>query len=509
MNTEITTLLIVSCLSLYTVAERTSDRGRRWGGDQNNAPSMRTESATATRYAPAPNSSFITPQAPSRTYVAPAPQAPSPQRTYTPSASYRSESPRTRTEPVQAPTRFQSVTREQERTTHETSSRHRSEREEPKVAAEKPTYTPHTTSPQRVSPTSRETYTQRAEQPRKVQITPPRTDRRVTEKSSSPFIFSEKTPSRRERQEEPSRSTLSQAKHPAAPLRPSQQSHSRTYGNDPYRTSYSSHAKEYSRPPMYPQNYNSYYAHHYPSHSKQHYRPATYYSSSQAFWTAFGLTLGASFFAPVYMGPVFYPSASYVTTWHGGYASVSIAAPVYNTYRPYYCNTGTIHDGWHYSSAYYGGWRNNWYGGFSYSFNPMPVYRTYYLYEEPQTVVIQQPEQQVVYANPPAQQVATVSESTPATTPPPPPILETLTVAKQSSETAPEPRCFCACRCNGRVPCICEYACGSEFAYYPEEYTLKGFTSYSKSLNPELIWSSYAGLDRIEPEALVVEAMEQ
>ena len=73
----------------------------------------------------------------------------------------------------------------------------------------------------------------------------------------------------------------------------------------------------------------------------------------------------------------------------------------------------------------------------------------------------------------------------------------------------PETRCFCACKCNGRVPCICEYPCGSEFAYSPEDYTLGGFSSYADSLNKELIWSSYAGLDRSEPEAYVAGNMEQ
>jgi hypothetical protein len=134
------------------------------------------------------------------------------------------------------------------------------------------------------------------------------------------------------------------------------------------------------------------------------------------------------------------------------------------------------------------------------------VYSSYYLYEEPQTVVIQQPAPQVVYANQPAQPVGPPQESildTAALPPQPQPAFEPATAAVQTPPAEENARCFCACKCNGRVPCTCEYACGSEFAYSPDEYTLKGFSSYSESLNKELIWSSYAGLDRAEPEALV------
>jgi hypothetical protein len=227
------------------------------------------------------------------------------------------------------------------------------------------------------------------------------------------------------------------------------------------------------------------------------------------------------------MGPV-YTSTSYTTAWHGGAVTVSVGGPAYSYYRPYYCNTGYIHDGWHYSSAYYGGWRGNWYGGFSYIFNPFPVYSSYYLYDEPQTIVVQQPAPQVVYVNQPAQpalppqepQVVTANQPVQPALPPQESILDTATLptqpqpAVEPATTAQTPpaeentRCFCACKCNGRVPCICEYACGSEFAYSPDEYTLKGFSSYAESLNRELIWSSYAGLDRAEPESLVAEATE-
>jgi hypothetical protein len=262
----------------------------------------------------------------------------------------------------------------------------------------------------------------------------------------------------------------------------------------------------------YPTYNNTYYSHHYPSHTEQHYRPVTCYNRSSSFWQAFGFTIGASLLAPLYIAPVIYPTRSYYgTTWYGSPVVVAVSTrahyPTY-AYRPYYCNTGYIHDGFHYSSAYYGGWRGNWYGGFSYIFNPTPVYSSYYLYDEPQTIVVQQPAPQVVYVNQPAQPVGPPQESILETAPfttQPQPALEPATeaVAEQTPPTDENTHCFCACKCNGRVPCICEYACGSEFAYSPDEYTLKGFSSYSESLNKELIWSSYAGLDRAEPEALV------
>jgi hypothetical protein len=257
---------------------------------------------------------------------------------------------------------------------------------------------------------------------------------------------------------------------------------------------------------------NSYYEHHYP---QQHERPEMRYSNHSAFWRTFGFTLGASLFAPLYIAPVIYPARSYYsTTWYGGPVAVSVSSwspyPAY-AYRPYYCHTGYIHSGWHYSSAYYGGWRGNWYGGFSYIFNPTPVYSSYYLYDEPQTIVVQQPAPQVVYVNPPALPAEPPQESILETAPfttQPQPALEPATTA-QTPPADENTRCFCACKCNGRVPCICEYACGSEFAYSPADYTLKGFASYAESLNTELIWSSYAGLDRAEPEALVAGAAEQ
>jgi len=61
--------------------------------------------------------------------------------------------------------------------------------------------------------------------------------------------------------------------------------------------------------------------------------------------------------------------------------------------------------------------------------------------------------------------------------------------------------CFCSCHCNGQRPCICDYPCGSEYAYDADAFDLSlTYTSYSESLDPETIWSSYAGLDRYETD---------
>jgi hypothetical protein len=143
-------------------------------------------------------------------------------------------------------------------------------------------------------------------------------------------------------------------------------------------------------------------------------------------------------------------------------------------------------------------------------FNPMPVYRTYYLYEEPQTIVIEKPAPQVVYVNQPAQQAVVQVQQAPALpaseTPQLQAAIPSVTAEAQTAPAQENAQCFCACKCNGRVACICQYPCGSEFAYAPDEYTLKGFASYAESLNNELIWSSYAGLDR--PDATDIVAVD-
>lgn len=449
---------------------------------------------------------------------------------YTRNHQEREKTAFTQTQPVVQPTQPAAIPRntsqgvhgEPDRTSRVTpTTREHQEREKPAIAQTQPVVKPTqpATTPRGIEP-SREIGTQRHEQTRTVQITPPRTDRRTTEKEHSPFIFEGKTPSRHEREGETTRtpimgtSPISHSQHQAVTLRSPQHADSRTREPEHYREATPSHSPIVSSryPTRYPTYNNNYYSHHYPNQAEQHYRHVASYNRSASFWQAFGVTIGASLFAPFYIAPVVYPARSYYgTTWYTSPVVVSVSTrshyPTY-AYRPYYCNTGTIHDGFHYSSAYYGGWRGNWYGGFSYIFNPTPVYSSYYLCNEPQTIVVQQPAPEVVYVNQPVQPAAPPQESILDTAPlttQPQPALETAAeaVATQTPPAEENAHCFCACKCNGRVPCICEYACGSEFAYSPDTYTLKGFSSYAESLNTELIWSSYAGLDRAEPEALI------
>lgn len=565
MNPNLTTLLIVIALSLPVFADRgwgskdSGKSGSTYTPRSEPAPAVRSAPPSYSRPAPAVSTPFTAPASP-RTYT-PAPQ------------TFRSATPQSRPETVQiqqpqqrepqqretrtfvqpaqpAPVREQPAvapdqTVRSSRTAPENwggtpNVRTERERQEPNPVVTTPRAQAPDTTPQRTFvPSPREARTPRVEEPQTVKIETPTTERRTTEKQTSPFLFNERGTSRRNRETEtvqaPARtpSTFSQAQHQAVTLRSQEPestgqrtrssinlSSTREINSDTYRkpVTYSSNdrpSRELTihrqpaavRPQSHHPETRSYYAHHYPSHHDRYHRPVTCYSGSAAFWHAFGFTVGASLFAPFYYADVVYPGRACVTTtWHSGPVTVSVAScapyPVY-TYRPYYCSSGWYHhDGWHHSYAYYGGWRCNWYGGFSYIFNPYPVYRTYYLYEEPSTVVIEQPAPQVVYVNPPAQQTVTVPAATVAATQPQPATQVEAAGTEQVAAT-PETRCFCACKCNGRVPCICEYPCGSEFAYSPDEYTLGGFSSYADSLNRELIWSSYAGLDRGEPEAYV------
>jgi len=346
------------------------------------------------------------------------------------------------------------------------------------------------TPPQRETERFQRERTTRTEQPQRVQITPPaRTPMRTTVKESSPLIVSERFPSH---QEPEKRISSSRQDRPQYNLNTQRRP-------EPVRTTY------------HPPDTHNYHSRQYPTHHYNSYRPVTCYSGRDAFWNAFSFAMVAPLVAPLYIAHSFdpFPVRTVTTTWNSGNVAVSVSShsshPAY-TYRPYYCSsTWGQHDGWQHSNVYYGGWRSSWYGGFSYMFNPYPVYRTYYLYEEPQTVVIQQPAQQVVYINQPAPQAAPAQGSVGIFEPPQQPVVAPLPAETQQVENTPAP-CFCACKCNGRVPCICEYACGSEFNYSPEAYTLVDFISYSESLNAELIWSSYAELDRPEVTDFVAEA---
>jgi len=204
---------------------------------------------------------------------------------------------------------------------------------------------------------------------------------------------------------------------------------------------------------------------------------------------------------------VLYP-AGFGVSWssRGGFG-VSLAtggfAMSFSTYSPYYPHRpyydSWYYRGWGYSSAYYGGWARGWYGGFSYVYNPWPVYRTYYLYTPPTTTVIYETAPQtIIYREAP--QTVIYQEAAPA-----PQTLVPQARAHPPAEAPPpgalpeeDYRCFCACRCNWKTPCTCDYPCGAEYASLQETFRLSDdFVSYTVSLNPETIWASYAGFDRI------------
>ena len=218
-------------------------------------------------------------------------------------------------------------------------------------------------------------------------------------------------------------------------------------------------------------------------------------------------------FTPMWYGPVVYPVSGFGFSWNNGHFGLSVGSywPTYPC-TPYY--DSWYGGGWGYSSLYYGGWRHGWYGGFSYIYNPWPVYRTYYLYE-PEPVVTRV---ETVYVTQPA--TTTYVEATapaPTTTAayPSAPAGETgaweSAPAVERVETATS-TCFCSCHCNGQRPCTCDYPCGSEYTYDSRAFDLSlDYKSYSESLDPETIWSSYAGFDRYdsEPEPFLYETTVQ
>jgi hypothetical protein len=550
MNRTLTIVLLTGTLTMHVDAKRKSEADKAGTPESSGVSSGITTETSPAPARTAPRYSVRTPSTPTpaSTFVAPATP-----RTYTPSApvyrgeSYKGRSERNSSEAVQqnTPTRAEApvtspltapqrerkttvttepVRVETARDTEQTRSRVQRERKpatpetltEP--AAAQPAATTRVrstrerqtsdqqpvtqTEPKRERTSQRSTdysnreRTARPDDSQRVQIkAPTRTPSRTPEKEASPVLFNESAP----QPTTPAQKAIySRREHPqyevTAQRRPEP---SRTYHHEPDR--------------------RSYYDHHYPAYHHT-YRPVTCYSRRDAFWDAFAFTLAAPFVAPLFVASPFvaYPTRSVTTTWGNEHVSFSVSTrstyPVY-TYRPYYCTSSWYyHDGWQHSHVYYGGWRSSWYGGFSYMFNPYPVYRTYYLYEEPQTVVIQQPAQQVIIYNQPAQPAVVQNQNfvaAPAPATPAPQTPATVARNEENAATAQTERCLCACKCNGKVPCICEYACGSEFAYSPEAYTLGGFVSYSESLNTELIWSSYAGLDRPETSDFIAEAWEQ
>jgi hypothetical protein len=208
-------------------------------------------------------------------------------------------------------------------------------------------------------------------------------------------------------------------------------------------------------------------------------------------------------FSPVWHGPVVYPAGnSFGFSWSNGSFGLSFAS-----YSPSYAYSTRYYDswscgGWGYSRVYYGGWHNNWYGGFSYVYNPWPVYRTCYLYEPEPLVIPAEP----LYVAQPAtttyivqsaaaaprvqQPAAAVAEA-----PQPQAVWEDAPAVDRAETLATS--CFCSCHCNGQRPCTCDYPCGSEYAVVADQFNLSvTYSPYAELLNPEVIWSSYAGLDR-------------
>ena len=252
------------------------------------------------------------------------------------------------------------------------------------------------------------------------------------------------------------------------------------YGSD-YRYHHGSGGPGYAGhyPHRYPVSYgHGYYAHH----------PPPYWRAPYAC-------------SPVWWGPVVYP-AGFGLTWHSGSFALSIAtyAPVasYTRYYDSWCG------GVGYAGVYYGGWSSGWYGGFSYVYNPWPVYRTYYLYEpaltvtRTETVYVTQPAETVYVAQPPAATTTAAAEP-PAAAPAAGPATGEATPAGAEAEAS---TCLCTCRCNGQRLCVCSYPCGAEYAFGEQELNLGvAYTPYSVALNPETIWLSYAGLDRWDASA--------
>jgi len=226
-------------------------------------------------------------------------------------------------------------------------------------------------------------------------------------------------------------------------------------------------------------------------HGGHHYRP---YGCAP--W---GYGYYHSAFTPYYWGPA-YPVSGFTLGWcNGSYAfSVGSYWPAYTSTR-YYDSWSC--GGWGYSDMYYGGWRSGWYGGFSYVYNPWPVYRSYYLYDpvpvvtRTETVYVTEPAATTYVVNTPPP--TTVSYLSPATT--------ALQAQPTHWEAAPAVErvdtasagCLCPCRCNGQRPCTCDYPCGSEYAIAADAFDLStGYESYAESLDAQTIWYSYAGLDR-------------
>ncbi|MDD4101221.1 MAG: hypothetical protein PHU80_01140 [Kiritimatiellae bacterium] len=190
---------------------------------------------------------------------------------------------------------------------------------------------------------------------------------------------------------------------------------------------------------------------------------------------------------PYYYPYAAYPSSGISLSWSAGSFGLSLFSysPVYRT---------RYYDSWHcggrgYSSIYYDGWRSGWYGGISYIYNPLPVYRTVYLYEPAPTVI----QTETVYVNQPSTVTYATAQPAAATSQT---FVQTNTeVPTTAWATAPSEE-----RIEALPADYFSDGYSSETAFYdlPEDFALDlrlNYVSYAESLDPETIWLSYSGLD--------------
>ena len=236
-----------------------------------------------------------------------------------------------------------------------------------------------------------------------------------------------------------------------------------------------------------PKHHGGHHPNHRPHYDRHdHHRHDRYHSPSRF---SFGLVIGSGWYTPGWYGSswnTYYPASYTSFGWSGRNWLFS-----FNTYStPYYDSWS--YGGWGYSGVYSSCWRSGWYGGYSYIYNPWPAYRSTYFYDpvpvvtHTETIYVTQPSTTtVIYEQPPYAQPEAGSAS-----------LWNDAPAVEQIDTATI-GCLCACRCNGRHACICDYPCGAEYAMHTEDFDLGlAYQSYSDVLDPETIWQSYIGLDR-------------
>ncbi|MFO7936603.1 MAG: hypothetical protein R6V06_03235 [Kiritimatiellia bacterium] len=194
---------------------------------------------------------------------------------------------------------------------------------------------------------------------------------------------------------------------------------------------------------------------------------------------------------PLWWGPFSYP-ASYGFTWRGG----GIFSVSFVSHSPFYYNYHTPY----YNSWYYSGWRHGWYGGLSYVCNPWPVYRTCYFYDA-DPVIIEKPvliteENELAPAESTTTEIQTAPADGTSGYPDNYVVVEERTTIRSASARETEQHSANA----GFDP---DYIYEDQFDpfYYngviPDEEFRIAFSSYASTLNPESIWISYAGLNRI------------